>query len=152
MLPCKSELSVRNLNFILYKLCAVLSSDRIRHFFPTPSGYDPFLSYDHTEKVNRLVLALKILRDYTGMILFVMHYSQTPLSSAEVLVQISENQKEPLRHNTGVMALVFFWDSISFLSKGISLIFKLVQNKVANVLLKFSDLKPLSAETKWINQ
>ena len=84
VLPCKSELSVRNLNFILYKLCAVLSSDRIRHFFPTPSGYDPFLSYDHTEKVNRLVLALKILRDYTGMTLFVMHYNQTHVMCCHV--------------------------------------------------------------------
>ena len=68
----------------------------------------------------------------------------TSLASAEVLVilQTSGNWKEPLPYNTCVILL----------SQSTSLTFKRMQKKTANVLLKFSNLKPPSLEIKGTNQ
>ena len=60
--------------------------------------------------------------------------------------------KEPLPYNKGVMALVAFRDFIILLSQSTPLTFKRMQKKLANVLLKFSDMKPLSPKIRRINQ
>ena len=59
-----------------------------------------------------------------------------------MILQTRENCKEPLSYNKGVMAPVVFRDFTIFLSQSTSLTFKRMQKKIANVLLKFSDLKP----------
>ena len=67
------------------------------------------------------------------------------LSSEEVLVilQTTENENEPLPHNTSVIASVYVCDFITLLSKSTSWTCNRMQKKIADVLLKFCDLKPL---------
>ena len=59
-----------------------------------------------------------------------------------MILQTRENWKEPLPYNTGVIAPVVFRVFVILLSQSPALTFKRMQKKIANVLLKFFDLKP----------
>ena len=60
-----------------------------------------------------------------------------------MILQITENKKEPLPQNRSVMASVVFCYFMILLSRSTSWTCSRMHEKIANVLGKFSDLNPL---------